>query len=235
MACPLALRRTLRRGAYGKDVLGIKYGLRKAGYGRGLIFTKRFGLAMRYNVRRFQRSRGLRVDGLVGLNTYRRLRTFVPPYGCWLLNHYQQGAPKRSQIVATALFAREHSSSIHYTQSALRMYGVRNHIRPPGIPRYEDCSSFATWCYWVAGAPDPNGRGYDGYGYTGTLTKHGRQIQPAFCRPGDLVFYGGSYWVPGHVAVYTGNGLVVSHGSESGPQFRPISYRPITQARSYLP
>jgi cell wall-associated NlpC family hydrolase len=106
------------------------------------------------------------------------------------------------------------------------MYGVRHHVRPPGIPHYEDCSSFATWVYWVAGLPDPNKLGYNGQGYTGTLVRNGGSISPQLARPGDLAFYGwGFNGVPKHVAVCVGFGRVVSHGSESGPLLLGIRYR----------
>ncbi|MHB8469552.1 MAG: Hint domain-containing protein [Gaiellaceae bacterium] len=35
------------------------------------------------------------------------------------------------------------------------------------LPLTTDCSGFVTLCYHLAGAPDPNGRGYDGQGWTG--------------------------------------------------------------------
>jgi cell wall-associated NlpC family hydrolase len=114
------------------------------------------------------------------------------------------------------------------------MQGVRERIRPPAVPRWEDCSSFATWLYWLADAPDPNGRGYDGFGYTGTLCRQGRRVSILELQPGDLVFYGrGAPW--GHVAIYVGGGKVVSHGSEGGPYLLPVRYRgDVGEARSYL-
>jgi len=142
---------------------------------------------------------------------------------------------KRIGVVNTAKFAAAREPIIHYTQSALRMQGVRDRIKPPRVPNWEDCSSFVTWLYWVAGAPDPNGLNYSGYGYTGTLVRHGRPISVVQLRPGDLVFYGGSYWVPHHVAVYVGGGQVISHGTESGPKWASANYRPINHCRSYLP
>ena len=113
------------------------------------------------------------------------------------------------------------------------MDGVRRKIYPPRVPEWEDCSSFATWTYFVAGAPDPNGAGYNGSGYTGTLSRHGRRLggegssrsqQLKLAQPGDLVFYGPG-WPWGHVSIYIGGGQVVSHGTESGPNRTPIDYR----------
>jgi hypothetical protein len=76
-----------------------------------------------------------------------------------------------------------------------------------------DCSAFVTLIYKEAGAPDPNKNHYDGYGYTGTLVPNGRRVSKADAQPGDMAFYGGSASVPGHVALYLGNGNVGSHGS----------------------
>lgn len=96
-----------------------------------------------------------------------------------------------------------------------------------------DCSSFVTLVYKEAGAADPNGSGYNGSGYTGTLTGHGRWVnQPS---PGDLVFYGGSREVPGHVGVYVGNGKVIEIGSDNGVLKIAVDYRSdLIGYKSYL-
>ena len=49
---------------------------------------------------------------------------------------------------------------------------------------------FVTWCYKSGGASDPNGFDYNGYGFTGTLLQHGKQVPLGSIRAGDLVFYG---------------------------------------------
>ena len=92
------------------------------------------------------------------------------------------------------------------------MQGVRETIRLPAVPRYEDTSSFVTWTYWQAGAPDPTGHGYDGTGTTPDIHDGGRPTQHP--QPGDLVFY----WkdspdVPAAVGIYLGRGRVVVHTS----------------------
>jgi cell wall-associated NlpC family hydrolase len=147
----------------------------------------------------------------------------------------------RRRIVDAALLGWRKREGIHYTQSSLRWQGIGEGILPPRVPSYADCSSFATWTYFAAGAPDPNGYGYDpGAAWTGTLGVHGislgsnRAAQLRRARPGDLVFYGsGLPWQ--HVAIYIGGGEVVSHGGESGPLRLPIDYRPDRgDIRSYL-
>jgi hypothetical protein len=72
-----------------------------------------------------------------------------------------------------------------------------------------------TLCYKWAGAPDPNGNGYNGAGYTGTLEAHMRHIPQSQLRPGDLCLWKGK-----HVSLVVQTGadpLLISHGEESGP------------------
>jgi cell wall-associated NlpC family hydrolase len=86
------------------------------------------------------------------------------------------------------------------------------------LPLTTDCSGFATLCYFVAGAPDPNGLGYSGAGWTGTMLRHMGSVEPSEARRGDLVVWGA---YPGrHVAILIERGddpLLCSHGSERGP------------------
>jgi len=230
-------QRTIRRGDHGKDVLAVKYALKHAGFKRGIVLNDHAGGAFVDQVNRMRHQFKLG-DGPYDSAAHKALKRHIAavPYATWLWNHYTiPKVNKRALVVNTALFGAAHEPTMHYTQSALRMQGVRQHIRPPACPHWEDCSSFSTWCYWVAGAVDPNGRGYDGQGYTGTLTDHGRVVSYRDARPGDLIFYGGTFSVPGHVVVYIGNGRAVSHGSESGPKIVSATYRPINHVRSYLP
>jgi hypothetical protein len=142
----------------------------------------------------------------------------------------------RDTIVQTGMLGVDKAEQIHYTQDYRRMWGVREQVRPDDVPPYEDCSSFATWCYWVAGAPDPNGLGYNGSGYTGTQVNNGRSVGLDGRRPGDLIFYGGSWSSTSHVAIFTSDtSCVVSHGSEGGPYYCEYNYRSdIVGVRSYL-
>lgn len=81
----------------------------------------------------------------------------------------------------------------------------------PPLPVKTDCSGFATLCYKAAGAPDPNGLGYSGQGYTGSLLLKGASTNTP--NPGDLVFWSG----PDHVAVYIGNGEIIEFGAPPAP------------------
>lgn len=127
-----------------------------------------------------------------------------------------------------------------YTEGPSRWDGIaHNHQARHGeVPRYADCSAFVTWCLWNAlhvgyGRPDTvNGEGWTG-GYTGTLLEHGREV--ASPEPGDAVIYG-TGWPGQHTALYTGGGLVVSHGSSQGPLLIEWNQMgiPVESIRRYL-
>ena len=125
-------------------------------------------------------------------------------------------AALRRKIVAAARWGIANEPRIHYGE-----------IRPVRLartlPLTTDCSGFVTLCYYLAGAPDPNGLGYSGQGYTGTLLDHLDPIGPAGARRGDVVVWGA---YPGrHCAIVLEAGddpLLASHGMERGPI--PIRY-----------
>jgi hypothetical protein len=120
----------------------------------------------------------------------------------------------RDSIVAHARWGVANESQIHYKQS--RPIDGLDEVHK--LPLFTDCSGFVTDCYKWAGAPDPNGQGYNGAGFTGTLLTHLPHIDVHDAIPGDLVVFG-----PGtgeHVVVIVEGGaspVVVSHGQEAGP------------------
>jgi hypothetical protein len=125
-----------------------------------------------------------------------------------------QSLTVRQRIVANAQWGIAHEPQIHYEQ--LRpIDGLKT---PRKLPLHTDCSGFATLCYAWAGAPDPNGLGYSGQGYTGTLLQHMKPIAVSAVQTGDLVVWGAP---PGHhVALVLEPGpdpLLCSHGEEKGP------------------
>ena len=71
----------------------------------------------------------------------------------------------RQKIVAAARWGIAHEPRIHYGE-------VRPIPLGRTLPLTTDCSGFVTLCYYLAGAPDPNGLGYSGEGWTGTLLGH---------------------------------------------------------------
>lgn len=133
-----------------------------------------------------------------------------------------------NMTLQAAVLGLHHASTIHYTQEAARWEGIDRHKKAwrGEFPHEADCSSFATWCLWNGldhfhHSDTVNGEHWRA-GYTGTLLTHGKHISRPL--PGDLIIYG-SGWPGVHTAVYTGGGLVVSHGSEAGPFLLPYRYR----------
>jgi hypothetical protein len=136
----------------------------------------------------------------------------------------------RRAVVATAMWGYYHRAEIGYQQEVGYVRGL-DFGPPPNVPSETDCSAFATWCYMSARAPDPSGVNYNYIGNTRTQVSKGFPVSTvAQLRPGDLVFYNN----PDHVAVYVGNGKVVSHGSDPGPSLATVNYRPISAMRWYL-
>jgi cell wall-associated NlpC family hydrolase len=233
----IPFRRSLKRGSVGKDVVAVKRALSAAGY---LKWTTRwsltFGLFTVRALKRFQSQHGLAADGVYGKLTHAKLAHWFDAWSAILYAHgpviRRTASDKRQVIVAAALLGYRNRYSIHYTQGPSRMQGVRHHLKPPQFPNYEDCSSFATWCYYAAGVRDPNGLGYNGYGYTGTLGAHGHRVSNP--QPGDLCLYGSAPRFH-HVTIYIGAGKCVSHGGEPGPLLLPVHYRSdLAEYRSYF-
>jgi hypothetical protein len=120
----------------------------------------------------------------------------------------------RGKIVANALWGVANTSSIHYAETR----PIPALHSPKHLPLTTDCSGFATLCYKWAGAPDPNGNGYNGQGYTGTMMAHMKHIPKSEVQKGDLVIFGRA--TGHHVCIVLEPGenpLLASHGGESGP------------------
>jgi cell wall-associated NlpC family hydrolase len=118
-------------------------------------------------------------------------------------------ASLRQKIVAAARWGIANEPRIHYGEA--RPFPLARRL-----PLTTDCSGFVTLCYFLAGAPDPNGLDYSGEGWTGTLLRHLEETDRP--RPGDVVVWGA---YPGHhCAVVLAPGadpLLCSHGRERGP------------------
>jgi cell wall-associated NlpC family hydrolase len=115
----------------------------------------------------------------------------------------------RARIVAAARWGIDNEPRIHYGQT--RPFPLSRRL-----PLTTDCSGFVTLCYFLAGAPDPNGLEYSGEGWTGTMLD--RLDATKTLRPGDIVVWGA---YPGHhcaLVLETGpDPLLCSHGQEHGP------------------
>ena len=125
----------------------------------------------------------------------------------------------RNDIVAAAKWAFANKQHFVYSEAGNRMNFERTGVR---FPITTDCSCFVTFCYFAAGAPDPNsGAGYSFSGYTGTLLSHGNPVALKDVLPGDVVIYGpGTGWHAALVVENDGvNPLTVSHGQQGDPSY----------------
>lgn len=142
---------------------------------------------------------------------------------------------KVRKAIANYCLRSEHSQpQIHYSQA--RPY---HHLGvSPEHGFIADCSSFVTGTFFWAGDEtnikvlDPNGRQYDGYGYTGTLLHenigHPVREDKKFLA-GDIALYGPAYRTK-HTVICRSAGMAAtsvwtSHGSESGPVSVRLNYR----------
>lgn len=130
----------------------------------------------------------------------------------------------RADMVSNCHWAAAHNAGIHYAEERPIPVG-----HPPRtVPLTTDCSGWATLCAKWAGAPDPNGLGYNGSGFTGTLLHHlwtRRSMRRA--RRGDLCVFGQP---PGiHVVILLQtvllhpDPLICSHGWEGEPSIMRLS------------
>lgn len=126
-------------------------------------------------------------------------------------------AQVRQAMVSNCLWGVQHNADIHYSQARPMPIGIAVHA----LPFSTDCSGFATLMAKWSGAGDPNGSGFNGQGYTGTMLDHCEHITAAETQPGDLVVFGAGTGT--HVVVLVesaANGLgalCVSHGQEADP------------------
>lgn len=128
----------------------------------------------------------------------------------------------REAIVDWAKWAHVNNAHFNYTEGPQRMGGIG--VWPPKFPFFADCSAFVTWCYWIAGAADPNGLNYDHQGYTGTLLSHGLEIPLAQVQPGDVVVYGpGTGWHTALVVIAGADPVTISHGQQGDPSVVKVS------------
>lgn len=230
----LPFGRTIKLGTQGNDVKGVKRAIWRAN-GLNVPFgsTSLFGPIAVQLLKRFQTKHRLQVDGVVGPETLKALGSFFDAYAFFLYEGYAPGTNPRlvqeKAFIAYALWGYNSRGSIHYLQS--RPMNYMNDLKH--LPVWEDCSAFFTKCCKFAGFKDPNGFGYNGAGYTGTIAAHGTRLSDiSQAKPGAAVLYGSP---PGyeHVAAYIGGGRIVSHGSEGGPYFLPYDYRSVTAIRQF--
>lgn len=215
MASTLALKAALAHASHAEHVPlvpGFRVYRRNGKRVAGVPFVGPF---TRAQIRRWRQHKGIPGPGIFDAQVRHTLQRWHPPATQPKPLAPPAPAPTlRSRIVAEARWGVANEPQIHYAE-------VRPiPLEPPRqLPLTTDCSGFATCCYRWAGAPDPNGLGYNGAGYTGTLLAHLEHVPIAALAAGDLIVFG---TMPGHhVVIVTEPGpdpLVVSHGWEGGPQ-----------------
>ena len=215
----IPLARHLHLGSHGRDVSAVQRALRAAGF-RNFGPTGTYGKNTRNEVREFKRHHNIDHEVGYGPKAHKALWPFfsdkaIEQYRA-AYNHLRVDHIANA-VIAAAMYGYHNNGVIHYTQDGRRM---TDFAPPPNVPNYTDCSGFATWCYKSGGAPDPNGFGYNGYGFTGTMIQNGHVITTP--QKACLVFYGHPV---DHVAIYVGSGRIVSHGSEAGPLLLDLNYR----------
>lgn len=123
-----------------------------------------------------------------------------------------------------------HTADIHYAQvRPMKTIHLYEHdlqsIFANGGGITMDCSEGVTLLCKLAGLRDPNGRGYDGFGFTGTLLSYlPHYYDPKHANVGALVVYGSGSGH--HVSMVLEPGhdpLLWSHGRESAPERRRLS------------
>jgi hypothetical protein len=201
----------------------------------------------------FQRQMRIEPTGWIGKATANAIRSALVPDGfphageplldaCAvnLLEEYvqqqqQESSPDADDRVRDAI-AQFCADSIdacgvwHYEQyRPMRYLGT-----PPENTHNSDCSEHATEAYYWArkqtgvAVPDPNGSGYNGYGYTGTLIDNPKVGAPY--KIGDLAIYGSSTSSTEHVCTCyvagdAASSVWCSHGSEAAPYAVSLYYR----------
>ncbi|MEU1162149.1 hypothetical protein ABZ372_16025 [Streptomyces sp. NPDC005921] len=95
-------------------------------------------------------------------------------------------AQVRQAMVSNCLWGVQHEPDIHYLETRPMPIGIAVHH----LPFTTDCSGFATLMAKWSGAGDPNGSGFDGQGFTGTMLDHCEHITAAETQPGDFVVFG---------------------------------------------
>lgn len=212
----------LKKGQCGNSVLLLDGALKKVHVRRD-VARLCYGPGTEAQVKRFQRELHYKPTGVYNLATHQALvkrRAYSTQAIAKLIAIQNQRGLEELHAIRTkaVLTVTTHAylvgrlpSHFPYTQS-----GARQVFRPwPLLPRDTDCSGFATWVAWQSGFGPAVG--YFGLGstvgYTGTLAVQGHVVPPgAPLKIGDFVLYGSGFpW--GHVAVYIGRGLVISHGS----------------------
>lgn len=200
-------------GAHNKSVRQLQSSLRQLGF--SIVVDGRFGAQTRSVVKRYQKSRALKVTGRVDAATLKALRA----------------GKGRVAVKATAATATKKASkvtsSVNASSTAQRAVSyayakLGSPYRYGAVGPYSfDCSGLTSAAYKSAGRSIPR----TSYAQLGGL----KRVSLSNLKPGDIVgFYGG-----GHVGIYIGNGYVI-HAPRTGDVVRKAkmsSMRPMGAVR----
>lgn len=188
------MKRILDFGDHGQDVKIVQRALHRA-LGRHAKNKKngRFGVGTVADTVRFQKREGIHpARGGVGPKTWKALWHWVNAPDAKMYRSFVV-PPERTpdqivqaDIVKAAYWFIAHARTIKYAQTRPIPYYKMDRWNPFILT---DCSGSVSMHYYSAGAPDPNGQGYNGLGYTGTLRAHGHWVRPPL-RTGDMIHYG---------------------------------------------
>ena len=226
------IKRALYAGDTGEDVKAVQRMLYRALGGQATNAKNgNYGQKTVNDVIRFKRSYGIQGTGNLGQPTFTQLWQFANEGDRTAYLGYKEPPPVsssdhiRQALVAAARWSIANAGNSRYRQ-------IRPYPRKLVLPFLTDCSGSTSCFYCVAGGPDPNGRGFDGQGFTGTQKSNGRRIDRDQRKPGDLVFHGNTEGAQ-HVTMYLGGGRSYSFGSNP-PGERAWDYRRVDEVRSYL-
>ena len=246
--------REIHEGAKGEDVLAYKRALSRArpDFYKWDQFTDFAGPYFMDAVVRWKKSVGLNKDRVFGKLAHEKMekthRQGHPDQwafdvrAIYMLNDYYDTTHvsveqrRRDAMVAAGFYWYQNKAHISYSQFRPFWLG-----KPPEVPSRLDCSAFYTVCSYAGGAPDPNGRGYDHQGYTGTLMSRGTRVgSHNLLKPGDAIFYGFTtsssgafpYGSPTHVAMYVGDGMILTMGHYP-MSYTEYNYRGVNHYRHY--
>lgn len=240
------LKRTLHYAMEGPDVKAVKRALTRLNLRDSRNNTGFYGHELAQQVHSFQEKHPKtgKANGIynqathdVMVHQYVKAHTLAWDGFCDFLMKSTVLTPPimlRRQKLVSAFMYMYSKRPTHYTQGSERDDYLNGPKELWNYPRASDCSATFTWCYWLRGEHDPNGLNYSPIGYTGTLVKNGHLV--AIPKLGDAIFYGrNSAGDPTHVAMYVGNRMVLSNGSEGGPRLLDMRYRHDRHSmRSYL-
>lgn len=230
------LRRTLKKGMSGPDVVAVFRALSKWEHRHGVGSyhenpTPLYGAGKADRVRRFQKAHALKGDRQYGPRTHERLLPFFDAYGAHKMQafHPKTGPGKKRQVATDVAMFAYRNCGHHYSQNSyLRCQAYYQKAKPPHTYTTEDCSGFdlfTKWCASIYAGPVD--------GWTGTMRQHGRVVSRATCEIADSAHY------TNHVAPIVSvrnrqNILVMSWGHEGAPFFVPMDYRDdLIEIRSY--